>query len=184
MMQYNEADIKLRMMGAVKTLHDNLSGLRTECANVALLNPVVVEMYGSQMSLNQVATVSVADPSLLTVQVWDGSNVAYVVKAIGKAALGLHPIVEGQMIRLPIPILTGDRRLEMAKLAEQYAEKSKIAIRNVRRDGNEALKNDQKAKLISEDELRRLEAKVQKITNDVIKIIDDAIAIKKKEILQ
>ncbi len=183
MAQYDKADIERRMKGAVESLRGDLSGLRTGRANITLLDPVVVEVYGSHMPLNQCATVSAPEPRMLTVQVWDRSNVTPVEKAIRSAGLGLNPITEGQTLRLPIPDLTADRRKELAKLAGQYAEKAKIAIRNVRRDGNDALKTDENKKVISEDDRKRLETEVQKITDDMIKAVDDAAAAKEKEIL-
>jgi ribosome recycling factor len=135
------------------------------------------------MPLSQVATVSAPEPRLLSVQVWDRSNVTPVEKAIRSAGLGLNPITDGQTLRLPIPDLTEDRRKELAKLAGQYAEKAKIAIRNVRRDANDGLKTDENKKEISEDERKRLETEVQKMTDDMIKAVDDAAAHKEKEIL-
>ena len=135
------------------------------------------------MPLNQVATVSAPEPRMLTVQVWDRSNVTPVEKAIRSAGLGLNPITDGQMLRLPIPDLTEERRKELAKLAGQYAEKAKIAIRNVRRDANDGLKTDENKKEISEDERKRLEAEVQKLTDETVKAVDDAAAHKEKEIL-
>ena len=135
------------------------------------------------MPLNQVATVSAPEPRMLTVQVWDRSNVTPVEKAIRSAGLGLNPITDGQTLRLPIPDLTEDRRKELAKLAGQYAEKAKIAIRNVRRDANDALKTDENKKVISEDDRKRLETEVQKMTDEMIKAVDDAAANKEREIL-
>ncbi|MGB5078137.1 MAG: ribosome recycling factor, partial [Sphingorhabdus sp.] len=140
MAQYDKADVERRMKGAVESLKGDLSGLRTGRANVTLLDPVVVEVYGAHMPLNQIATVSAPEPRMLSVQVWDRSNVIPCEKAIRSAGLGLNPITDGQMLRLPIPDLTEERRKELAKLAGQYAEKAKIAIRNVRRDANDALK--------------------------------------------
>ena len=183
MAQYDKADIERRMKGAVESLRGDLSGLRTGRANITLLDPVVVEVYGAHMPLNQCATVSAPEPRMLTVQVWDRSNVTPVEKAIRSAGLGLNPITEGQTLRLPIPDLTAERRKELAKLAGQYAEKAKIAIRNVRRDGNDALKTDENKKVISEDDRKRLETEVQKITDDMIKAVDDSAAAKEKEIL-
>jgi ribosome recycling factor len=148
-----------------------------------LLDPVTVEVYGSHMPLNQVATVSAPEPRMLSVQVWDKSNVGPVEKAIRSAGLGLNPISEGQTLRLPIPDLTEERRKELAKLAGQYAEKAKIAVRNVRRDGMDALKIDEKKNEISEDDRKRLEAEVQKLTDETIGEIDSAAAAKEKEIL-
>ena len=162
MAKYDKADIERRMQGAVDSLKSDLGGLRTGRANVALLDPVHVEVYGSMMPLSQAATVSAPESRMLTVQVWDKSNVSAVEKGIAKAALGLNPMTDGQTIRLPIPDLTEERRKELAKLAGQYAEKAKIAIRNVRRDAMEALKEDEKKKEISEDERKRLEEEARK----------------------
>ncbi len=183
MAQYDKADVERRMKGAVESFRSDLGGLRTGRANTTLLDPVVVEVYGSNMPLNQVATVSAPEPRMLTVQVWDRSNVTPVEKAIRSAGLGLNPITDGQMLRLPIPDLTEERRKELAKLAGQYAEKAKIAIRNVRRDANDSLKTDENKKEISEDDRKRLETEVQKMTDEMIKAVDDAAAHKEKEIL-
>jgi ribosome recycling factor len=183
MPQYDKADVERRMKGAVESFKSDLGGLRTGRANVTLLDPVVVEVYGSNMPLNQVATVSAPEPRMLSVQVWDRSNVTPVEKAIRSAGLGLNPITDGQMLRLPIPDLTEERRKELAKLAGQYAEKAKIAIRNVRRDANDGLKTDENKKEISEDDRKRLETEVQKMTDEMIKAVDDAAAHKEKEIL-
>ena len=183
MAQYDKADVERRMKGGVDSFRGDLSGLRTGRANTTLLDPVVVEVYGSNMPLNQVATVSAPEPRMLTVQVWDRSNVTPVDKAIRSAGLGLNPITDGQTLRLPIPDLTEERRKELAKLAGQYAEKAKIAIRNVRRDANDALKTDENKKEISEDDRKRLETEVQKMTDEMIKAVDDAAANKEKEIM-
>jgi ribosome recycling factor len=183
MPQYDKADVERRMKGAVDSFKSDLSGLRTGRANVTLLDPVVVEVYGSNMPLNQVATVSAPEPRMLSVQVWDRSNVTPVEKAIRSAGLGLNPITDGQMLRLPIPDLTEERRKELAKLAGQYAEKAKIAIRNVRRDANDGLKVDENKKEISEDDRKRLETEVQKMTDDMIKAVDEAATHKEKEIM-
>jgi ribosome recycling factor len=183
MAKYDKADIERRMAGAVESLKGDLGGLRTGRANTTLLDPVQVEVYGSMMPLNQVATVSAPEPRLLSVQVWDRSNVTPVEKGIARAGLGLNPITDGQTIRLPIPDLTEERRKELAKLAGQYSEKAKIAIRNVRRDGMENLKEDEKKKEISEDDRKRSEEEVQKLTDQYIKLTDEAAANKEKEIL-
>jgi ribosome recycling factor len=183
MPKYNKADIERRMNGAVESLKHDLSGLRTGRANVALLDPVVCEVYGSMMPLNQVATVSAPEARMLSVQVWDRANVVAVEKGIAHANLGLNPIVDGQTLRLPIPDLTEERRKELAKLAHQYDEKAKVAIRNVRRDAMEMLKDDEKKKDISEDERKRLEAEVQKLTDQTIAEIDAAAEAKETEIL-
>ncbi len=183
MAQFDKADLERRMKGALESLKGDLSGLRTGRANVSLLDPVNVEVYGAHMPLNQVATVSAPEPRMLSVQVWDRSNVTPVEKAIRSAGLGLNPITDGQMLRLPIPDLTEERRKELAKLASQYAEKARVAVRNVRRDGNDNLKVDEKKGEISEDERKRSETDVQKLTDSTIAEIDAALAHKEKEIL-
>ena len=177
------SDLSRRMHGALDALRHDLGGLRTGRASVALVDSVHVEVYGSNMPLNQVATVSTPEPRLLSVQVWDRSNVQPVEKAIRNAGLGINPIVDGQVIRLPIPELTEERRKELAKLVGQYAEKAKVAVRNVRRDGMDHLKSDEKNHAISEDERKRLEHEVQKLTDDTIKEIDGIAETKEKEIL-
>jgi ribosome recycling factor len=181
---YDKADIQRRMHGAVEALKHDLGGLRTGRASPSLLEPVTVEVYGSHMPLNQVASISVPEPRMLSVQVWDRSNVGPVEKAIRSAGLGLNPITDGTTLRLPIPDLTEERRKELAKLVGQYAEKARIAVRNVRRDGMEALKTDEKKHEISQDEHKRLETEVQKLTDDTIKEVDSAAQAKEKEILQ
>ena len=183
MAKYDKADLERRMKGAVDSLKSDLSGLRTGRANTTLLDPITVTVYGSQMPLNQVATVSAPEPRLLSVQVWDKNNIGPVEKAIRSAGLGLNPINDGNNIRLPIPDLTEDRRRELAKLAGKYAEAARIAIRNVRRDGMEMLKADENKKEISEDDRKRLEAEVQKLTDEMIKAADEAATHKEKEIL-
>jgi len=180
---YDKADLQRRMHGAVDVLKHDLVGLRTGRASINLLDSINVEVYGAQMPLNQVATVSTPEPRLLTVQVWDRSNVGPVEKAIRSAGLGLNPVTDGQMVRLPIPDLTEERRKELAKLVGQYAEKARIAVRNVRRDGNDHLKTDEKKHEISEDERKRHETEVQKMTDDTITEIDQLAAAKEKEIL-
>ena len=183
MPKYDRTDLERRMKGAVEALRQDLSGLRTGRASVGFLDPVMVEVYGSQMPLNQVATVSAPDPRMLSVQVWDKSNIGPVEKAIRSAGLGLNPINDGNMLRLPIPDLTEERRKELAKLAHQYAEKARIAIRNVRRDGMDALKTDEAKKEISEDDRKRGESEVQKLTDEQIRQADDVAANKEQEIL-
>ena len=183
MPRYSRDDLERRMQGAVDALKHDLSGLRTGRANVALLDPVTVEAYGAQTPLNQVATVSAPEPRMLSVQVWDRSNVGPVEKAIRSAGLGLNPINDGQVLRLPIPDLTEERRKDLAKLAHQYAEKARVAVRNVRRDGMDALKTDEKKHEISEDERKRAEQDVQKLTDEMVKAVDEVTAHKEKEIL-
>ncbi len=182
--KYDKADIERRMAGAVDSLKSDLSGLRTGRANTALLDPVQVEVYGSMMPLNQVATVSAPEPRMLSVQVWDRANVNAVEKAISRANLGLNPMSDGNTLRLPLPDLTEDRRRDLAKLAGQYAEKAKIAIRNVRRDAMEMLKEDERRKELSEDERKKLEEEVQGLTDKHIADADMTTQAKEKEILQ
>ena len=183
MAKYDKADLERRMKGAVESLKSDLAGLRTGRANAALLDPITVTVYGANMPLNQVATVSVPEPRMITVQVWDKSNIGPVEKAIRSAGLGLNPINDGNTLRLPIPDLTEDRRKELAKLAGKYAEAARIAIRNVRRDGMDALKADENKKEISEDERKRSETELQKLTDEMIKAADDVAGAKEKEIL-
>ena len=183
MAAYDKADIQRRMTGAVESLRHDLGGLRTGRASTTLLDPVTVEVYGSHMPLSQVATVSAPEPRMLSVQVWDKSNVSPVEKAIRSAGLGLNPINDGQTLRLPIPDLTEERRKELAKLASQYAEKARIAARNVRRDGMDSLKADEKKNVFGEDERKRHETELQKITDATIADIDSVSSAKEKEIL-
>src|SRR3546814_428030 len=183
MASYSKADLERRMTGAVESLKHDLGGLRTGRASTSLLDPVPVEVYGAHMSLNPVATVTAPEPRMLAVQVWDRSNVQPVEKASRSAGLGLNPVTDGQNIRLPIPDLTEERRKELAKLASQYAEKARIAVRNVRRDGMDGLKADEKKGEISQDEQKRLEAEVQKLTDKTIAEVDAVATAKEKEIL-
>ena len=180
---YSKPDLERRMAGAVEALKHDLGVLRTGRASTTLLDPVQVTVYGSSMPLNQVATVSTPEPRMLSVQVWDKTNVGPVDKAIRSAGLGLNPIVDGQTLRLPIPDLTEERRKELAKLASQYAEKAKIAVRNVRRDGIDSLKTDEKKGVFGEDERKRHEVEVQKLTDATIADIDATASAKEKEIL-
>ncbi|SDC62695.1 ribosome recycling factor [Sphingomonas sp. YR710] len=183
MAAFNKSDLERRMAGAVESLKSDLVGLRTGRASVNLLDPVTVEVYGAHMPLNQIATVTAPEPRMLSVQVWDRSNVGPADKAIRSAGLGLNPIMDGQTLRLPIPDLTEERRKELAKLASQYAEKARVAVRNVRRDGMDSLKVDEKKGEISEDERKRRETEVQKLTDATIAEIDSAATAKEKEIL-
>src|SRR3569623_704374 len=159
---YDKADLERRMHCAVEAMKHYLQGLRTCRASITLLDPVTVEVYGATMPITQVATVSAPEPRMLSVQVWDKSNVGPVDKAIRSAGLGLNPIVDGQTLRIPIPDLTEERRKELAKLVSQYAEKARVAARNVRRDGMDNLKTDEKKGEISEDDRMRRETEVQK----------------------
>jgi ribosome recycling factor len=178
------ADLERRMEGAVEVLKTEFAGLRTGRASAALLEPVMVEAYGSQMPLNQVATVSVPEPRMLSVQVWDASQASAVDKAIRNSGLGLNPMAEGAVIRIPIPELTEDRRRDLTKVAHTYAENTRVAVRNVRRDGMETLKRMEKAGEISEDEQRQQSDEVQALTDKVIKQIDDLLAQKDQDIMQ
>ncbi|WP_326524267.1 ribosome recycling factor [Sphingomonas sp.] len=180
---YDKSDLERRMAGAVESLKSDLVGLRTGRASTNMLDPVTIEVYGAHMPINQVATVSVPEPRLLSVQVWDKSNVGPVDKAIRSAGLGLNPIVDGTTLRLPIPDLTEERRKELAKLAGKYAEAARVAARNVRRDGMDALKTDEKKGVFGEDDRKRHETEVQKLTDATITDIDAAAAAKEKEIL-
>ncbi len=182
-MAYDKNDLERRMKGALDTLKHDLTSLRTGRANASMLDPVTVEVYGAHMPLNQVATVTVPEPRMITVSVWDRSNVQSVEKAIRTSGLGLNPNTEGQTIRLPIPDMTQDRRKELAKNCSQYAEKARVAVRNVRRDGMEELKKAEKAKQMGEDEHKREAEVVQKLTDKIIAEIDVASATKEKEIL-
>jgi ribosome recycling factor len=178
----NLDEIKRRMSGALDLLKKEFSGLRTGRAAANMLEPIQVDAYGSHMPLAQCGTVSVPEPRMLSVQVWDRGLVKSVEKAIREANLGLNPMVDGQLIRVPIPPLTEERRKELAKVAHKYAEQARVAVRNVRRDGMEALKALEKAGKINEDEQRKRSTEVQKATDDHIKKIDDMLAAKEKDV--
>jgi ribosome recycling factor len=175
-------ELEKRMQGAMDALKKEFAGLRTGRASVNLLDPVVVEAYGQRMSLNQVGTVSAPEPRLLTVSVWDKGLVIATAKAIREAGLGLNPAPDGQMIRIPIPELTSERRAELAKLAHKYAEHGRVAVRNVRRDGMESLKKAEKDHKISQDEHRQKSDEVQKLTDRYVKLVDETLIHKEKEI--
>ncbi len=177
-------DIKRRMAGAVSALKHDLNSLRTGRASANLLDPIEVEAYGATMPLNQVATVSVPEPRLLSVQVWDRSMVQAVEKAIMKSDLGMTPQTEGQVIRLRVPEMNQQRRQEMVKVAHKYAEQGRVAVRHVRRDGMDLLKKLEKDGHVSEDEVARNSDQVQKATDQTIQEIDQALAAKEKEIMQ
>lgn len=177
------AELKRRMQGALQVLKQELGGLRTGRASASLVDPIQVEAYGSHMPLNQLATVSVPEPRLISVQVWDRSMVHAVEKAIVSSNLGLSPSTEGQVIRLRIPELNEERRRELVKVAHKYAEAARIAVRHVRRDGLDALKKLEKDHKISEDEHDRQSEQVQKATDQAITDVDQALATKEKEIL-
>jgi ribosome recycling factor len=176
-------DIKRRMQGAIATLKHELGGLRTGRASASLLDPVQVEAYGTHMPLNQVASISVPEPRLISVQVWDKSMVIPVQKAIQAANLGLNPATEGQVLRLRVPELNEERRRDLVKVAHKYAEGAKVAVRHVRRDGLEVLKKLEKDHKISEDDGKRSSDQVQKATDEAISEVDRLLAGKEKEIL-
>jgi ribosome recycling factor len=180
MAELNLSDFERRMQAAVDVLHKEFMGLRTGRASVNLLENVFVEVYGSKMPVNQVATVSAPEPRLLTVQVWDAANTKAVEKAIATAGLGLNPQPAGTLIRVPLPGLTEERRIELAKVASKYAEQAKIAVRNIRREGMETAKKNK----LPEDELKKAEEKIQKLTDAWTKKIDEALAHKEQEIKQ
>ena len=179
-MSFDKEDIKRRMQGAVDNLAKEFSGLRTGRASTSMLESVTVDVYGSKMPLNQVGNVSVPEPRLLTVQVWDANNAAAVEKAIRNSGLGLNPMAEGTLIRVPVPDLTEERRTELTKVAKQYAEQARVSVRNVRRDGMEAIK---KSDEYAEDEQKRLSDEVQKMTDGFVKSIDDQLDSKEKDIM-
>lgn len=180
---HNLDDLKRRMHGATTALKTELSGLRTGRASSNLLEPVQVEAYGSHMPLNQVATVTVPEPRLLAVNVWDKSLVHAVEKAIVNSNLGLSPATEGQVIRLRVPELNEERRKELVKVAHKYAEAARVAIRHVRRDGLDVVKKLEKDHTISKDDHDRFSAEIQKATDGVISEVDQMLAAKEKEIL-
>lgn len=182
--QFDLADIQRRMQGAIQSLAHEFGGLRTGRASASLLDPVHVDAYGSRTPLNQLATVSVPEPRMISVQVWDRGLVNAVDKAIRDSNLGLSPNVEGQVLRIRIPELNEQRRKELVKVAHKYAEEARVAVRHVRRDGIDALKKAQKDKAISEDEEKRHETDVQKATDKYVAEIDQALAAKEKEIMQ
>ena len=182
--EFDLADIKRRMQGAIQSFKHDLGGLRTGRASASLLDPIQVDAYGAMMPLNQVATVSVPEPRLLSVQVWDRSMVGAVEKAIRDSDLGLNPSTEGQTMRIRIPELNEQRRKELVKVAHKYAEEARVAVRHVRRDGIDTLKKLVKDKVLSEDDQKRHEGEVQKATDKAVSEIDQSLAAKEKEIMQ
>ena len=180
---HNIDDLRRRMQGAIQALRTELGGLRTGRASASLVEPVHVEAYGSRVPLSQVASVSVPEPRLISVQVWDRSQVAAVEKAITAANLGLTPATEGQVIRLRVPELTQDRRKDLVKVAHKYAEAARVAVRHVRRDGLDSLKKMEKDAHLSKDDHERLAGDVQKLTDESIAEVDQLLATKEKEIL-
>ena len=177
-------DIKRRMEGSLNSLKTEFMGLRAGRASTGMLEPIMVEAYGSKMPMNQVGNISVPEPRLLTVTVWDAGLTSSVEKAIRESDLGLNPMAEGTLIRVPIPDLSEERRKDMVKVAGRYAEAARVAVRNVRRDGIEAARKLEKDSEISEDERHDLETDIQKLTDDHVKQIDDALSNKETEITQ
>lgn len=177
-------DLRRRMDGALDTLKKEFAGLRTGRASPALLEPIKVEVYGTEMPITQVGTIGVPEPRMLTVQVWDRAAVSSVEKAIRDAGLGLNPASDGQTVRVPLPPLTAERRVELAKLAGKYAEAARVAIRAVRRDGNETLKKLEKDHEISQDLHRDWADEVQKLTDGYIRKVDEALSAKETDIKQ
>lgn len=177
-------DLQRRMDGALDALRKEFGGLRTGRASASLLEPIQVNAYGNMTPLSQLASVNVPEPRMITVQVWDRGNVKAVDKAIRESSLGLNPQTEGQLIRVPIPDLNEERRRELTKVAAKYAEAARVSVRNVRRDGIEALRKREKDGDISQDEHRKLEKEIQTLTDGHIKRIDDTLSQKDKEILQ
>lgn len=177
-------DIERRMDGAVTALKAEFAGLRTGRASASLLEPINVEAYGARMPLNQVGTISVPEPRMISVQVWDRSMTKAVEKAIRESDLGLNPQSDGQLIRVPLPDLSEERRTELVKVASKYAESARVAVRNVRRDGMDHLKKMEKDSEISQDDKRLYEDEIQELTDRYVKAIDEALASKEKDIMQ
>jgi ribosome recycling factor len=177
-------ELKSRMQKSIGALKDELAGLRTGRASASLLEPVSVEAYGSRMPLNQVATVTVPEPRLLNVQVWDRGLAGAVEKAIRSSGLGLNPAAEGAVIRVPLPELNEERRRELTKVAHSYAEQARVAVRHIRRDGLDLLKKLEKDGELGQDESRRLGEQVQSATDAAVAEIDDIVAVKEQEIMQ
>ncbi|MEL7231830.1 MAG: ribosome recycling factor [Pseudomonadota bacterium] len=183
-MSYDKKDIERRMEGAITSLQSELQGLRTGRASINLLDTVMVPAYGSNMPMNQVGSVSVMDSRMLAVNVWDKGLVGAADRAIRDAGLGLNPVVDGQNLRIPIPPLNEERRIELTKVAGKYAESARIAVRNVRRDGMDAIKKMEKDGDISEDDMKRLSDEVQKLTDTYVKQVDETLKGKEEEIMQ
>ena len=176
-------EFEKRMHGAMQALRHEFSGLRTGRASAAMLDPIVVDVYGQRLPITQVATVNVPEPRTIAVQVWDKATVAAVEKAIRDSNLGINPSIDGQIIRLRMPDLTGERRKEIVKIAHKYSEAARVAVRNVRRDGMELLKKLEKDKSIGEDEHRKQSAKMQELTDKTIKEVDSGLMAKEAEIM-
>ncbi|MFO1171331.1 MAG: ribosome recycling factor [Hyphomicrobiaceae bacterium] len=181
---FDAKDIERRMQGAIAALKHDLNGLRTGRANPNLLDPLTVDAYGQKMPISQLGTVTVPEPRMISLQVWDRSMLQAVERAIRDSSLGINPVVDGQIIRLRMPELTEDRRKDLVKIAHKYAEQARIAVRNVRRDGMELLKKLEKDHKIGEDEHRKHSTKVQELTDKTIKDIDGTLVAKEAEIMQ
>jgi ribosome recycling factor len=173
-------ELRKRMDGALSALKSEFGGLRTGRASASLVEPIDVDAYGSKMPMNQVGTITVPEPRMIAINVWDKSLVGAVERAIRDAGLGINPVVDGQNVRVPVPALTEERRTELAKIAAKYAEQAKVAVRNVRREGMEAVKKAEGG----EDEQKKLSEEVQKLTDEMVKKVDEALAAKEVEIMQ
>ena len=180
---FDEMSYAIKMDKAIEVFTKELSSLRTGRANAAMLDLVKVDVYGQQMPINQVGSITTPEPRMINIQVWDANNVPLVDGAIKKSDLGLNPQIDGQLIRLPVPELNEERRTELKKLIKSIGEKCKVSIRNIRREANEELKNLLKSKEIGEDEEKSSEKNVQTITDDHIKIVDEKVSLKEKEIM-
>ena len=180
---FDEKSYSIKMDKAIEVFSKELSSLRTGRANAAMLDLVKVDVYGQQMPINQVGSITTPEPRMINIQVWDSNNVALVDAAIKKSDLGLNPQIDGQLVRLPVPELNEERRTELKKLIKSIGEKCKVSIRNVRRDANEELKKLLKDKEIGEDEEKSSEKNVQTITDDHIKVVDEKVSLKEKEIM-
>ncbi|MFW2437614.1 MAG: ribosome recycling factor [Parvibaculales bacterium] len=183
-MSIDISDIERRMEGAVTTLKTDLGGLRTGRASASLLEPITVDTYGQQMPISQVGTISVPEPRMLSIQVWDKGQVSLVEKAIRESGLGLNPMADGTLVRIPLPELNAERREELVKVAGKYAEQARVAVRNVRRDGMDQIKKAEKDSEISQDEAKDLSAEVQTITDKYVKLVDETLEVKEGEIRQ
>ena len=180
---FDEKSYNIKMDKAIEVFTKELSSLRTGRANAAMLDLVKVDVYGQQMPINQVGSITTPEPRMINIQIWDANNVPLVVAAIKKSDLGLNPQIDGQLIRLPVPELNEERRTELKKLIKSIGEKCKVSIRNIRREANEELKKLLKAKEIGEDEEKSSEKNVQTITDDHIKVVDEKVSLKEKEIM-
>jgi ribosome recycling factor len=183
-MSYDEKDLERRMEGAISALNTELQGLRTGRASINLLDNVQVMAYGAKVPMSQVGSVSVMDSRMLAVNIWDKTIVGTADKAIREAGLGLNPVVDGQTLRIPIPPLNEERRVELTKVAGKYAEAARVAVRNIRRDGMDALKKLEKDGGINEDDLRSMSDDVQKLTDRFVKTVDETLKAKEAEIMQ